>query len=324
MLLPLVLVFLGVFVVLLLVLIGSGVGGSKETKQTLAVLESTLAVEKPDVVRDQIVDIRKQELFSSVPWINRWLIKLAVAPRLSRLLYQADLKWTAGALILMCVSTFLISTYLIYLEFRGVMLALLLGLLLGSTPIVFVLHKRRRRFNKFETDLPEALDMMVSALRVGQSLVSALDLVSKETPDPVGTEFRICCEEQNYGLELRTALSNLVSRVPLQDLNMMTTAILIQKETGGNLAEVLDKVSHVIRERFRMRRQIMVHTAQGRMTGWILSFLPVVLGIALYMVNPDTMSLLWKRAVGVKLLYAAGAMTITGALIIRKIVRMDV
>jgi tight adherence protein B len=187
-----------------------------------------------------------------------------------------------------------------------------------------VLHKRKRRFSKFEQELPEALDMMVSALRVGQSLVSALDLVAKETPDPVGTEFRICCEEQNYGLELRTALSNLVSRVPLQDLSMMTTAILIQKETGGNLAEVLDKVSHVIRERFRMRRQIMVHTAQGRMTGWILSFLPVVLGIALYIVNPDTMSLLWKRAIGVKLLYAAGAMTITGALIIRKIVRMDV
>jgi tight adherence protein B len=324
MLLPLVLVFLGVFVVLLLVLIGSGVGGSKETKQTLAVLESTLAVDKPDVVQDQIVDIRKQELFSAVPWINRWLLKLAVAPRLSRLLYQADLKWTAGALILMCGSFFLISGYLSYLYFRGVMLALLLALLLGSTPIVYVLHKRKRRFSKFEQELPEALDMMVSALRVGQSLVSALDLVAKETPDPVGTEFRICCEEQNYGLELRTALSNLVSRVPLQDLSMMTTAILIQKETGGNLAEVLDKVSHVIRERFRMRRQIMVHTAQGRMTGWILSFLPVVLGIALYIVNPDTMSLLWKRAIGVKLLYAAGAMTITGALIIRKIVRMDV
>jgi len=324
MLLPLLLVFSGVFVVLVLVLVGSGVGVSKETKQTLAVLESSLAAEKPGLVKDPIVDIRKQEMFSAVPWINRWLLKLELAPRLSRLLYQANLKWTPGALILMSVTSFVVPGYLLYVETRNVILALLIAVLLGTAPFFYVLHKRKRRFNKFEQELPEALDMMVSALRVGQSLVSALDLVAKESPDPVSTEFRICCEEQNYGLEMRTALTNLMSRVPLQDLNMMATAILIQKETGGNLAEVLDKVAHVIRERFRMRRQIMVHTAQGRMTGWILSFLPVVLGLALYLVNPDTMSLLWKRPIGVKLLYAAGSMTIMGALIIRKIVRMDV
>src|SRR5277367_6373907 len=324
MLLPMLIVFASVFVVLVLVLIGSGVGVSKEAKQTLAVLESTLAVDKPDILKDQIVDIRKQELFSAVPWINRWLLKLDVAPRLSRLLYQANLKWTAGTLILMSVVCFVVPGYLIYLRSRSTILALLLGALAGFAPMAFVLHKRHKRFGKFEQDLPEALDMMVSALRVGQSLVSALDLVAKESPDPVGTEFRICCEEQNYGLELRTALHNLTSRVPIQDLSMMATAILIQKESGGNLAEVLDKVSYVIRERFRMRRQIRVHTAQGRMTGWILSFLPVVLGLALYMVNPETMSILWKRSIGVKMLYASGSMTIIGALIIRKIVNMDV
>jgi tight adherence protein B len=324
MLLPILIVFASVFAILVLVLVGSGVGVSKETKQTLAVLEATLAVEKLDIVKDEIVDIRKQELLSAVPWMNRLLLKLDIAPRLSRLLYQANLKWTAGALILMCVTGFVGPTYMMFLWSRAVILALLIGLLLGASPLMFVLWKRKKRFGKFEAEMPEALDMMVSALRVGQSLISAFDLVAKESPDPISTEFRICCEEQNYGLELRTALHNLQSRVPLQDLNMVATAILIQKETGGNLAEVLDKVSQVIRERFRMRRQIMVHTAQGRLTGWILSFLPVVLGFALYMVNPDTMSLLWKRAIGVKLLYAAGTMTITGALIIRKIVRMDV
>jgi tight adherence protein B len=324
MLLPILIVFAGVFAVLVLVLVGSGVGVSKETKKTLAVLESTLAVEKFDIFKDEIVDIRKQELFSAVPWMNRLLLKLDIAPRLSRLLYQANLKWTAGALILMCMVGFVAPAYLMFLWSRAVILALLIGFLIGAAPIMFVLWKRKKRFGKFEAEMPEALDMMVSALRVGQSLISAFDLVAKESPDPISTEFRICCEEQNYGLELRTALHNLQSRVPLQDLNMMATAILIQKETGGNLAEVLDKVSNVIRERFRMRRQIMVHTAQGRLTGWILSFLPVVLGCALYLVNPDTMSLLWKRAIGIKLLYAAGTMTITGALIIRKIVRMDV
>ncbi|HYK38273.1 type II secretion system F family protein [Alloacidobacterium sp.] len=324
MLLPLLIVFLGAFVVLALVLLGSGVGVSKETKKTLAVLASTLAVDKPEKSKDPVVDIRKEELFSAIPWVNRWLLKLDVAPRLSRLLYQANLKWTAGALILTSVTCCVIPAYLMYVRSTGVILALLIGALSGFTPFVYVLWKRKKRFDKFEAELPEALDMMVSALRVGQSLVSALDLVAKESPDPVGSEFRICCEEQNYGLELRTALHNLQSRVPLQDLNMVATAILIQKETGGNLAEVLDKVANVIRERFKLKRQIKVHTAQGRMTGWILSFLPVMLGLALYLVNPDTMSLLWKREIGIKLLYAAGFMMITGALIIRKIVRMDV
>jgi tight adherence protein B len=165
---------------------------------------------------------------------------------------------------------------------------------------------------------------MVSALRVGHSLNSALSLVSRECPDPVSTEFRICYDEQNYGLELRTAMANLTTRVPLQDLRIVATAILIQKESGGNLAEVLEKTGHVIRERFRLKRQIMTHTAQGRLTGVILTLLPIVLGIALYFLSPDNMSLLWKRPIGVKLLYASGVMTIIGGLIIRKIVDIDV
>jgi tight adherence protein B len=201
---------------------------------------------------------------------------------------------------------------------------MLIGLLLGSAPLVFVLQKRRRRFTQFEQDLPEALDLMVSSLRAGNSLVSAMRLVAHESPDPIGGEFRICFDEQNYGLELRTAMENLVTRVPLQDLRIIVTAILIQKESGGNLAEVLDKASYLIRERFRLRRQVRVHTAQGRLTGWILSLLPVVLGIALYFVSPETISVLWTRSIGVKLLYTAAGMTIAGALIIRKIVNMEV
>jgi tight adherence protein B len=200
----------------------------------------------------------------------------------------------------------------------------LLGLLLGASPFVYALHKRAQRFAKFEENLPETLDLMVSALRAGHSLVSALDLAANEAPDPIGKEFRICFDEQNYGLELKTAMSNLAERVPLQDLKIVITAILIQKESGGNLAEVFDKAAYVIRERFRLKRQVRVHTAQGRLTGWILSFLPIVLGIGLYFLNPESMSLLWTRAIGVKLLYLSGTMTIVGALIIRKIVRMDV
>jgi tight adherence protein B len=312
-----------VFAVSALLLTASRTGASKQTEQTMAVLHAALTTGNR-AATDQIVDIRKEELLSAVPLLNRWLLKLEVAPRLRTLLYQADLNWTAGGLILMCTACFVIPGYLLYLRTGVVIFSLLIGMLLGSGPLFFVLQKRRQRFDKFEQGLPETLDLMVSALRAGHSLVSALDLAASESPDPIGTELRICFDEQNYGLELKTAMSNLSERVPLQDLKIVITAILIQKESGGNLAEVFDKAAYVIRERFRLKRQVRIHTAQGRLTGWILSFLPVILGIGLYLINPKSMSLLWTRPIGVKLLYLAGTMTIVGALIIRKIVRMAV
>jgi tight adherence protein B len=323
MLLLLIVVFLAVFLVSGLLLAAGRTDASKQSEKTITVLQAALATSKLSLV-DQSVDIRKQELFSAVPWLNRWLLKLELAPRLRLLLYQADLKWTTGTLLLMSIICFLIPAYLIHLRTGNFIFSTLLGLLLGASPFVYALHKRAQRFAKFEENLPETLDLMVSALRAGHSLVSALDLAANEAPDPIGKEFRICFDEQNYGLELKTAMSNLAERVPLQDLKIVITAILIQKESGGNLAEVFDKAAYVIRERFRLKRQVRVHTAQGRLTGWILSFLPIVLGIGLYFLNPESMSLLWTRAIGVKLLYLSGTMTIVGALIIRKIVRMDV
>lgn len=323
MILVIVLVFLGVFAIVALLLTASGTGASQQTKRTLTVLEAALSSDAP-IAADPIVDIRKKELFSAVPLINRILLRLELAPRLRHLLYQANVKWTAGGLILMSLTGFIISAYLVHLRTGSFILSAAFGLLIGFAPFVYVLYKRRARFNKFEQQLPEALDLMVSAMRAGHSLNASIDLVAHEVADPVGSEFRICFDEQNYGLELKTAMNNLIVRVPLQDLKMTVTAILIQKESGGNLAEVLDKVAYVIRERFRLKRQVRVHTAQGRLTGWILSFLPLILGLGLYAINPDQISLLWKREIGIKLLWASGIMTIIGALIIRKIVNMDV
>jgi tight adherence protein B len=323
MLLVTVLVFIGVFAVILLLMAAFGMGASAQTKQAIAALQAVLATGE-GVWRDQIVDIRKQELLSAIPWMNRWLLQLELAPRLYRLLYQANLKWTAGGLLLMSFACFAFTFYAIHFKFGGVVLPLLLGTFALFAPLIYVLSKRRQRFNKFEEGLPEALDLMVNALRAGHSLSAAIGLVARESPEPIGGEFRICFDEQNYGLELRTAMENLVTRIPLQDLKIVSTGILIQKESGGNLAEVLDKASQVVRERFRLRRQIRVHTAQGRLTGWILTFLPVALGIALYIVSPKTMSVLWTDPLGLKLIYAAVVMMFIGALIIRKIVNTEV
>jgi tight adherence protein B len=325
MFLIIVVVFVGVFAVVALVASATGTGPSKQDKEMLARLDSALATGKgKSEMSDLLVDVRKSDALSTIPLIDRVLRQIELTPRLRRLLYQADLKLTVGGLMLICAGAFLIPGYLIYWRTHNIIFGVVIGLVFGFAPIGFVLFKRSQRLAKFEEGLPEALDLICSALRVGHSFNSALGLVTRECSAPVGPEFRICFDEQNYGLELKTALENMTNRVPVQDLRIVVTGILIQKESGGNLAEVLEKAAEVIRERFRLRRQIRTHTAQGRLTGLILTLLPIGLGCALYFINPEMMSLLWTRDIGVKLLYAAGIMIVIGGLIIRKIVNMDV
>src|ERR1035437_1485106 len=236
MLLLLVVVFTSVFVVLALLLFASGTGASQRAQQTLAHLESALATKARDS-HDLMVDIRKNELLSAVPMINRWLLSFKLAPRLRIMLYQANLKWTAGGLLMMSAVCFVVLGYVVYLRTGAVLFGLIVGLMAAYAPFLFVRYRRSARFDQFDQGLPEALDLMVSGLRAGHSLVASLRLVAHESPDPIGSEFRICFEEQNYGLELRTAMENLVTRVPLQNLRIVATAILIQKESGGNRSE---------------------------------------------------------------------------------------
>lgn len=317
------LIFVLVFVFVALVASAIGSGASQQAKQVHDTLDSALATDSLEV-RDQAIDLHKSEQLSSIPWLNRKLLQFELTPRIQTLLYQADLKWSTGTLLAGSGLCFAIGAYATYWRVGNFFLALPIGLLLGLAPLGWVFHKRTKRLGKFQQGLPEALDLMVSALRAGHSLVAAMGSVARESADPIGCEFKACFEEQNYGLEMKTALDNLINRVPLQDLRIFATAVMIQKESGGNLAEVLDKTSHVIRERFRLKRQVSVHTAQGRMTGIVLTLLPVVLGIALYIVNPDMMSILWKNPLGIKMLWTAGGLLVVGGLIIRKIVNMDV
>jgi tight adherence protein B len=321
--LVIILVFAGVFAVVALLMIATGSGAAQQQKQVLATLESALATESRET-REQILNLRKKDAMSGIPWLNKKLLTAELGPQIQNLLHQADLKWTVGGLLSMCAASFLVPAILVNMRFGSLLIACAVGLATGTLPFVVVYFKRGKRFGSFQEGLPEALDLMVSALRAGHSLIAAMGLVSRECPDPVGCEFKACFEEQNFGLELKNALDNLIKRVPLQDLRIVCTAIMIQKESGGNLAEVLDKTAHVIRERFRLKRQVSTHTAQGRLTGWILTLLPVALAFALYTVNPEMMSILWKRPIGIKLIWTAAGMIVVGGLIIRKIVNMDV
>ncbi len=315
------LVFVGVFALIALPL--AAMGPSSNAKQALATLDSAIKVDRRDLL-PQKLNVRKNEVLSSIPWLNQKLLKFELTPFLRRMLSQANLDWSAGRLLLFSAAGFVIPTYALLETTNSTVLAFAVGGVLGVLPFGFVLFKRQRRFSAFEKHLPEALDLMVSGLRAGHSLLAAMALVARECAPPVNTEFKICFEEQNYGLEMKEALSNLITRVPVQDLMIATTAILIQKESGGNLAEVLDKTAYVIRERFRLKRQIMVHTAQGRITGLILTLLPIVLGIGIYVVDPGMISILWKRDIGIELMWAAAGLIIVGGFVIWRIVDIDV
>jgi len=315
------LVFVGVFALIALPL--AAMGPSSSAKQALATLDSAIKVDRRDLL-PQKLNVRKNELLSSIPWLNEKLLKFELTPYLRKILSQADLDWSAGRLLLFCAAGFVVPTYALLETTNSTLLAFVAGGVLGILPFAFVLFKRQRRFSAFEKHLPEALDLMVSGLRAGHSLLAAMALVARECAPPVNSEFKICFEEQNYGLEMKEALGNLITRIPVQDLKIATTAILIQKESGGNLAEVLDKTSYVIRERFRLKRQIMVHTAQGRMTGLILTLLPVVLGIGIYFVDPGMISILWHRDIGIELMWAAAGLIAIGGFVIWRIVDIDV
>jgi tight adherence protein B len=323
MLLIIALVFVGVFTVVALPLLGSGLVPSRTTQQALATLDSALKSETQEK-RQLVLNIRKNEMLSSIPWLNKRLLSFELTPYLRKLLSQAALPWSAGRLLVMSAALFVIPAYVLLQYVNSIPIAIGVGVLLSLSPYGWVLFKRGRRFNAFEKGLPEALDLMVSGLRAGHSLLAAMALVARECEEPVGPEFKICFEEQNYGLEMKAAMENLLIRIPLQDMKIVSTAIMIQKESGGNLAEVLDKASYIIRERFRLKRQIMVHTAQGRLTGLILALLPVALGIGIYFVDPSMISILWHRDIGIKLLWGAAGMTLLGGFVIWKIVDIDV
>jgi tight adherence protein B len=273
---------------------------------------------------ESAADILKMDLFSRYLWLNRILARLNVASRLHGLLEQADVDWTVGRLLITSVFGWIGTACLLYLRMGSVMLAAALSAIVIPMPWLYVLRRRAGRFRQFEEQMPEAIDLLCSALRAGHSLMTAVGFIGQEAREPLKGEFGTCFKEQNFGVDMRTALMNLGARMPVQDLQIFIAAVLIQKESGGNLAEVLEKVAQTSRERFRLRKQIRVHTAQGRMTGWILALLPVGLGFAMYMVHPEGISILWTNPTGLKLLYTAVIMNVLGALVIRKVIRIRV
>jgi tight adherence protein B len=198
-----------------------------------------------------------------------------------------------------------------------------LGLAAGWLPIAYVRHRAQRRVAKFEEQFPEAIELMARALRAGHAMTTGLALVAEELPDPVGTEFKLVYDRQNFGMSMPDALRHLAERVPLLDARFFVTAVLTQRESGGNLAEILDNLGDVIRQRFRVKRQIRVVTAHARLTGWVLTAIPVVIGLAMAVVAPDNIMTLIEDPLGIQLMAAAFVLWLIGYVAIRRLTDVE-
>jgi tight adherence protein B len=240
------------------------------------------------------------------------------------LLVHADSTMSVGAVVIATLSAAAVGL-LLTLLFAPVPAVVGVATLAGaSAPYVLLRFKRSRRLKAFNNALPDAIELMARALRAGHSISSAIELIAEQCPEPLAGEFAQVYQQQKFGLRFRDALLQMGDRIPSRDLHFLITAILVQRETGGDLTEILDRTSHVIRERVRIEGEVRTHTAQGRLTGWILSLLPVIMLALINLVSPGYSSLLFHDPVGQKLLYAGGTMIVIGALIIRKVVDVTV
>jgi tight adherence protein B len=259
-----------------------------------------------------------------LPAVDRFVGGTTRGSALGRWIEQSGVKTSISAMLLIAL------VHALVLGFGTMMLVkagwgLILGGIVGfALPFMFLRMKRTRRMRNFEENFPEALDLIARALKAGHAFVTGLKMVADEMPDPIGPEFRKTFDEQNFGLPLKDALENLTMRVPGLDVRFFATAVLIQRETGGNLSEILENLAHVVRERFKILRQVRVYTAHGRMTGYVLLALPAVLCIALAFINPDHMNLLFRERLGQILLMVALVMQSVGYFWISQVVKIEV
>lgn len=266
--------------------------------------------------------IMRQVTFSSIPSLDRFLRNNKLAPKLRLMLEQAKLPWTVGRFffysLCMVVLGATVGSWWIPVGFVG----WIPGLAAGFLPLIWVMYKRSVRFRRFNLQLPDAIDLISRALRAGHALPSALVTVGEEMPDPLGPEFRRAADELNYGLPFREAMWNFERRFPVRDLQFLVSAILVQKETGGNLAELLDKTAAVLRSRIQLQQKVRVYTAQGRMTGAILLALPFVCFIVLSIIKPGYGDPLFETEIGRKMIYGTLVSMTIGFFVIRRIVQV--
>lgn len=270
------------------------------------------------------IDILKQRCYSRNPALEKLLRRVGRLATLDRLLLQAGVRWSVAQFIA-CVLALLVPGLLLpaMLNMPALAGAALTALIL-SLPWAMLMRTRRARLLKLEQQLPEAADFLGRALRAGHSFANVMQMVGEELPEPIAGEFKFAYEEINYGVPMNEALHNLAMRVPLTDLRYLVIAVLIQRESGGNLAEVLGNISRLIRARLRLMAQVRVMSAEGRMSAWILGLLPLCVLALMMVVNPAYVRVLWTDPAGITLTWYTLVMAVGGVLWMRKLIRIRV
>jgi tight adherence protein B len=243
---------------------------------------------------------------------------------INKIFEQADTSLTIFKLMAICLGMTLVGGVVAVIVHIVPLLVPLVAIFMGSLPVLWVLMRRKRRLKQFAAQLPEAMEMIARTLRAGQSLGFGISLVANEMNQPISGEFNRVFEEQNLGIPMEQSLKELAERIPNLDLKFFVTAVILQRQTGGDLAEILDKIGSLIRDRFRIWGQVQALTGEGRLSGVVLLALPFVLFLAVYQLNPSYVMVLFNDAMGTKMLTVAVIMQIIGAIVIRKIVNIQV
>jgi tight adherence protein B len=273
--------------------------------------------------RDKLLSYRERALREVGVW-ERFALKLPRSSTLDGMLLKSKLPLNASTFCLCCLGLGGIGLFagLKFMPQAGA--AVLLGMLFSFLPFLYLKLAEKKYFEKFQEQLPEALDLLSRALRSGHALSSGLDMVGKEMSEPIKSEFAEMVDEVNLGLSMDEAFQNLCTRVPSTDLRFFTIAVLVQKQTGGNVAEILDNISRLIRERIQFARQVQALTAEGRYSAGVLIALPIVMFLYMYVVRNEYIALLWTEEIGQQLIAGAVVLQIIGAFVIKKIVTIEI
>jgi tight adherence protein B len=311
-----------VFLIILAVVFATVAFVTEPSKTEKLTRERLAAVSRRTI--DELEEgILRKVTYSRIPFLDRWLQRSTTVRELTRMLEQANVSWTferfvTYTVLLMMIGAAIGNTLL------SVGLLGWLGALLGLAPLLWVLYRRSVRMNKFNLMLPQAVDLMSRGLQAGYSLPSSLVMVADELSDPIGPEFRRTADEMNFGLPFREALLNLTERFPMDDLQFLVTAILVQKESGGNLVELLEKLAVMLRARIQLKQKVRVFTAQGRLTGLVLVAMPFVLFFVINLVNPGYSKPMLESETGKKIIYGTLVSMGIGVLVIRRIINIRV
>jgi tight adherence protein B len=273
---------------------------------------------------DPFGDLFRDNKLSEVTWMEPLMARLPHTRDLQHLLEQADVPWRVGTFFLLTLGAAVAMGLAGFVVGRLWIIGIAAAAFGASLPYIYVKRRKTKRLEAFEEHFPEAIDLLGRAIRAGHAFSTGLQMVAEESPEPLAGEFRRVFEEQKFGLAIEDSLLALADRIDLVDMRIFVTALLIQREVGGNLAEILDKISYTIRERFTIQRQVRVYTAQGRFTGYLLAVLPIGVGFLIFLLNQEYMLILFENPTGRLMMTVAALLQIIGFFVIRKIIHIEV